>query len=159
MRRFHFRFLAVLLIAAWLFPALSAANSVYKWTDEEGNTHFGDRQPTGRNAESVSIRTGKSGNGSASSSAQQQLKELEERQAEEDAGEEQSAQEQARQQQRQRNCETARSNLNILQAGGRIQTQGEDGERRYLDEEEIEQKRQQFQEIADDNCGDDSSQS
>lgn len=159
MRRLHSRFLAVLLTAACLFPALSAANSVYKWTDEEGNTHFGDRQPTGRSAESVSIRTGKSQNGSSSRSAQQQVEDFEERQAEEDAGEEQSAEEQARQQQRQRNCETARSNLNILEAGGRIQTQGEDGERRYLDEEEIEQKRQQFEEIADDNCDDESSQS
>lgn len=159
MRRYLFRFLTVLLAAACLFPALAAAESVYKWTDDEGNTHFGDRQPVGRQAESVNIRTGQSQNGGSSSSARQQLEQIDERRAQENAEQEQSAAEQARQQQRQRNCETARNNLNILQAGGRIQTRGEDGERRYLSEEEIEQKRQQFQAIADDNCGEQSQES
>ena len=49
--------LTVLMAAA---PGLATSASVYKWTDENGVTHFGDRQPTGQNAEQVNVRSGTS---------------------------------------------------------------------------------------------------
>jgi len=63
--------LTVLMAAA---PGLATSASVYKWTDENGVTHFGDRQPTGRNAEQVNVRSGTSqGAGVQRRSAQEQL--------------------------------------------------------------------------------------
>ena len=140
--------LAVLLVAA---PAISSAASVYKWTDENGVTHFGDRQPSGQQAESVSIRTGKRSE-SNRQSPQQQVKALEEREAEKAERQEESAVEEARRKQREANCETARSNLSILQRNSRIRVE-EEGEQRYLSEEEIAEQRVKFEEIAEENCG------
>src|SRR5690554_3869271 len=49
--------LAAIMAAA---PVFAAGASVYKWTDDSGITHFGDRQPNGASAEIVNVRTGKS---------------------------------------------------------------------------------------------------
>ncbi|MDK8465934.1 DUF4124 domain-containing protein [Marinobacter sp. SS13-12] len=140
--------LAVLLVAA---PTMTSAASVYKWTDENGVTHFGDRQPTGQQSESVSIRTGKP-SASNRQSPQEQVKALEEQEAEQAERQEESAVEEARRKQREANCETARSNLSILQRNSRIRVE-EDGEQRYLSEEEIAEQRTKFEEIAEENCG------
>ena len=140
--------LAVLLVVA---PALSPAASVYKWTDEEGVTHFGDRQPSGRQSESVSVRTGKRSEDSRQS-PQEQVEALENEEAEKAGQQEESAADEARRKQREANCETARSNLDILQRNSRIRIE-EDGEQRYLSEEEIEEQSKKFEGIADENCG------
>lgn len=140
--------LAVLLVAA---PALSPAASVYKWTDEEGVTHFGDREPTGKQSEAVSIRTGKRSE-SNRQSPQQQVEALENQEAEETERQEESSVEEARRKQREANCETAQSNLALIQRNNRIRVE-EEGELRYLSPEEIDEKKQQFEEIADENCG------
>lgn len=140
--------LAVLLVAA---PTISSAASVYKWTDENGVTHFGDRQPTGQKSESVSIRTGKRSE-SNRQSPQEQVKALEDQEAEQAERKEETAAEEARRKQREANCGTARSNLSILQRNSRIRVE-EDGEQRYLSEEEIAEQREKFEEIAEENCG------
>jgi hypothetical protein len=36
------------------------AESVYKWTDKDGVTHYGDRQPQGQESESVDVVSGTS---------------------------------------------------------------------------------------------------
>jgi len=142
--------LTVLMAAA---PGLATSASVYKWTDENGVTHFGDRQPTGLNAEQVNVRSGTSqGAGGQRRSAQEQLGELQEQQAAEQQQREESAVEEARRKQREANCNTARSNLEVINSNARIRVE-ENGETRYLSPEEIEQQRQKFQEIADENCG------
>ncbi|MDX1598590.1 MAG: DUF4124 domain-containing protein [Marinobacter sp.] len=141
--------LAIILAAA---PLAASGASVYKWTDENGVTHFGDRQPTGQQAEQVNVRSGTSSGGQKGQSPQEQLEELEARQADEAEKREESAVEEARRKQREANCETARSNLRILDRNSRIRVE-EDGEQRYLSPEEIDEQRQKFQEIADENCG------
>lgn len=141
--------LAIILAVA---PFAATGASVYKWTDENGVTHFGDRQPTGKQSERVSVRTGKSSGSQQRQSPQEQLEALEAREADEAGKREESAAEEARRKQREANCSTARSNLNILDRNSRIRIE-EDGEQRYLSPEEIEEQRQQFQEIADENCG------
>jgi len=145
--------LTVLMAAA---PGLASSASVYKWTDENGVTHFGDRQPTGRNAEQVNVRSGTSQGtaGAQRRSAQEQLGELQEQQAAEQQKREESAVEEARRKQREANCATARSNLEVINSNARIRVE-ENGETRYLTPEEIEQQRQKFQEIADESCGPD----
>jgi hypothetical protein len=136
-----------------VIPALATAKSVYKWTDENGVTHYGDRQPMGSQAESVSIRTGKgSSSGNNSMSPQQQAQRIDEQQSENQAKKEMTAADEARQKQRAANCETARSNLALIASGSRIKMQ-DNGEERYLTPEEIQEKKAQFREIADLNCG------
>lgn len=145
----------ILALAACMMaiPVLATAQSVYKWTDENGVIHFGDRQPIGKQSESISIRTGKSsGSGSSGSmSPQQRVQQMNEQEAENDQGRKVSAAEEARQKQRAANCRTARNNLSLIRSGSRIKIE-ENGEERFLTPEEIAEKRVQFEEIAELNC-------
>ncbi|MEE2762066.1 MAG: DUF4124 domain-containing protein [Pseudomonadota bacterium] len=138
-----------LLIAS--APGLALAASVYKWTDENGVTHFGDRQPTGKNSEKVNIR---SGNAPSSSrpSPQEQVNQIEEQRASDSISRREAAENEARQKQRQANCETARSNLRIIDSNARIRVE-DNGEQRYLSRNEIAEQRQKFKDIAEDSCG------
>jgi uncharacterized protein DUF4124 len=144
-----------LALVVMAVPVFATAQSVYKWTDEEGVTHFGDRKPVGKASESVSVRTGsasKASGGDSGKSPQQKIDEMEEQEASTQETAEMNAAERARQKQRAANCQTAKSNLTLIQTGSRIKVQ-ENGEERYLTPEEIEQKRQQFEKIAELNCG------
>jgi hypothetical protein len=44
-----------------LILPLLMAGGVYKWTDENGNVHFGDRPSNSKNAESIEVKTQKAG--------------------------------------------------------------------------------------------------
>lgn len=133
-------------------PGLAAGASVYKWTDENGVTHFGDRQPTGSKAEQVDVRSGNRSPTGERQSPQERLNELEQNQQNEAQEREETAAEEARRKQREANCATARSNLDVINSNARIRTEGEDGEPRYLSPEEIEERRQEFEKIAEENC-------
>lgn len=140
--------LAIILI---LVPTMASTASVYKWTDENGVTHFGDRQPTGRKSESVNIKTGSPNSGGQQRSAQEQMQAIDDAREEQSERANLSAAEEAQQKQLKANCETAQSNLTIINSNARIRVE-EKGEQRYLAPEEIEEQRQKFQQIADENC-------
>src|SRR5680860_892961 len=95
-------------------PAMVNAATVYKWTDADGVTHFGDRQPTGAQAEQIRVKSGQPSSANTHSSAQQQLKEMEKRQqaASEESHETDAAV--TRQAQRKTNCDAAQQNLEII---------------------------------------------
>jgi hypothetical protein len=135
-----------------MVPAMANATVVYKWTDADGVTHFGDRQPTGTQAEQISVRSGQSNLVNSNSSAQQQLNELEQRQRA--ASEESRAFDAAatRQAQRKTNCDAAQQNLEIISNNSRIRIT-ENGEQRFLTPDEISQQKQTYEDIVEQNCG------
>jgi hypothetical protein len=145
--------LILLALIALAAPALASAESVYRWKDENGVVHFGDREPTGQSSERVSVKTGKSsGNGGAGrSSAREQVQALEESQAERERREKETAVEKARRKQRDARCQAAEANLQAINSNARIRVT-EDGEQRYLNPEEIAEKKQQFEQIVEENC-------
>ncbi|WP_018405157.1 DUF4124 domain-containing protein [Marinobacter gelidimuriae] len=135
-----------------MVPAMANATAVYKWTDADGVTHFGDRQPTGTQAEQISVRSGQSNFVNSNSSAQQQVNELEQRQ--QAASEESRAFDAAatRQAQRKTNCAVAQQNLEIISNNARIRiTEG--GEQRFLTPDEVSQQKQTYEDIVEQNCG------
>ncbi|PAV25174.1 DUF4124 domain-containing protein [Tamilnaduibacter salinus] len=138
-----------------MFSGHAAAESVYKWTDEDGVTHFGDRQPSGQQSESVDVKTGTSQSPGNRTSATEQVEALNEEKAREQEQQKQSRAEEARRKQQQKNCEIARENLNTLNTYSRIRVQGEDGEQRYLTPEEIEERKAKFQAVVEDSCNPD----
>jgi len=144
-----------LAICIMALPVFATAQSVYKWTDKDGVTHFGDRAPTGEQSESVSIRTGRADKDSSGSSMspQQKVEQMAEQAAQKQQSAKTSAEEKAREKQRAANCKTAKSNLALIQTGSRIKVQ-ENGEERFLTPEEIQEKREQFETIAETNCDD-----
>ncbi|MBW7473111.1 DUF4124 domain-containing protein [Marinobacter sp. M216] len=134
-------------------PGISMSASVYKWTDENGVTHFGDRQPNGKQSEKVNVRSGTTAkSASKKQSPQERLSEVQKDQENDAVTRREAAENEARSKQRAANCETARSNLEIIDSNARIRVQ-DNGEQRYLSPEEIADQRQKFQEIADENCG------
>ncbi len=133
-------------------PLTVSAAGVYKWTDQNGVVHFGDRQPVGQKSESIDIHTGTPKAGAeARKSPIERVKAMNEQKAHTAEEQKVNAVKEAQQKQREANCKTAKDNLGILATNGRIRVQ-ENGEWRYLTQEEIDQKRQQFQTIADENC-------
>lgn len=75
-----------LLIPLFLILAFPVSGQVYKWTDENGVTHFGNQPPPGQKEE-VRIRASQPGSMSAESTAEsdiiRQTQELKRRKAEE----------------------------------------------------------------------------
>lgn len=145
-----------LLIAS--APGLALAASVYKWTDENGVTHFGDRQPTGKQSEKLNVRSGAASQpGSERKSPQEQLKELQQRQDDQAVSQRSRAVQEAQAKQREANCATARANLDAIDSNARIRVE-ENGEQRYLSPEEIAEQRAKARQIAQENCGSQSAQ-
>ncbi|WP_165857626.1 DUF4124 domain-containing protein [Marinobacter sp. JSM 1782161] len=128
------------------------AESVYKWTDDEGVTHFGDRQPTGKTSETVDVRSGTS-RSSDQASPQEQVQAMDEAREEQAEKDKLTRQEEAIAKQRQKNCEIAKANLNTLNSHARIKVR-EGGEERFLTPEEIQTKRAEFEKIANEDCQD-----
>ncbi len=146
------RKILMLALLMALVPGIAHSGSVYKWTDENGVTHFGDRQPTGKKAEQVSVRSGNSAGSGSKSSPQEQVRAMEEETEKRELTERERAEMEAIRKQREANCATAEANLKIIDSTARIQVE-ENGERRYLSPEEIAEQRMKFEKIAEENCG------
>ncbi|GGY79635.1 DUF4124 domain-containing protein [Marinobacter zhanjiangensis] len=144
--------LILLALIAMTAPALASAQSVYRWQDENGVVHFGDREPVGQSSERVSVKTGKSSGDADRPSAQEQVQALDESQAERERREKETAVEEARRKQREARCQAAQANLQAINSNARIRVT-EDGEQRYLSPEEIAEKKQQFENIVEESCG------
>lgn len=144
--------LLLLALLALTVPTLASADSVYRWTDENGVVHFGDREPSGRSSERVSVKSGKTSGDGERQSPQEQVEALEKNQAERERNENETAVDEARRKQREARCQTAQANLQAINSNARIRVT-EDGEQRYLDPEEINAKKQEFEKIADESCG------
>ncbi|HEA52328.1 hypothetical protein LCGC14_0675600 [marine sediment metagenome] len=146
------RNILMLILLMTVAPGVAMSASVYKWTDENGITHFGDRKPVGANSEKVNVRSGKSsGAGASRPSPQKRLGELEEQQQTEALKQKETAVAAAQRKQQNANCKAARSNLKIIDNNARIRIE-ENGELRYLSTEEIEGQRTKLEEIAAENC-------
>lgn len=143
----------ILTLLMAVVPGIAVSASVYKWTDKEGVTHFGDRQPVGTSSETVHVRSGtSSGTDSGRPSPQQRLSEFQDKQQAEADKKQETAVDKARRKQREANCENARSNLKVIDSNARIRIE-EEGEMRYLSPEEIAEQQTKLEEIASENCG------
>ncbi len=129
------------------------ASSVYKWTDENGVTHFGDRQPAGKKSETVDVRSGtiESPGAADRSTPQERVDALDKAAAEQTEKKEMTRQEEALVKQRQKNCEVAQDNLKTINTHARIKVT-EEGKQRYLTPEEIENKKEEFRKIVQRDC-------
>jgi len=142
----------MLTLLMTIAPGMAMGASVYKWTDENGVTHFGDRQPVGASSETVNVRSGTSSGADASRpSPQKRLGELQEQQQKEADREKETSAEKARRKQREANCATAQTNLEIISTTARIRVE-ENGEQRYLTPEEIDEQKKKYEEIVAQDC-------
>jgi hypothetical protein len=132
--------MAVTLVAP--AQAQTQADKIYRWIDDEGVTHYTAHPPRGRNSTQIRSRTGHSEPvnygtpGAGDQAAGPTTPQVE-------------AVESARDQER---CAAARQNLETLQSMARIRVMGEDGEYRYLDDEERQQRALDSQRVVDETC-------
>jgi hypothetical protein len=112
------------------------ADEIYRWTDENGKVHFGDR-PRGTEAEAVGSTGAPSSTPDADTEAtlDRQGRYLESLRREREQKEEQAAQAAEERRRRARNCKAARSRLETYRRASGVYRYNNKGEREYYDKE------------------------
>lgn len=137
---------ALLWVACGLIEPATA--QVYKWVDEKGVTHYGERPPQGQKARPVdtALPTGPRTSPAKPESSQDWQKENIEFQKRRIEREQQTEREQTEVKEKQRRCILARDDLRQMESVERLYDLNDKGERVYLDDAarkaEIERARQ-----------------
>ena len=127
----------LVLVPVLVLAHTTAAAEVYKWTDTDGNVHYGDRPPaTGVDPHSIPLRPAPA---KEADHAQRRLKQrrlLEAFEAESAEREQAEVEAAAARRERARNCEYARRDLARFERASIIYTVDENGARIYLSDQE-----------------------
>ena len=149
------RLLLGLSVIALALCGGAVASEIYKWTDAEGNVHYRDR-PTGAPSE---VRLGISYSRTDKGVVQQQQEARMETQAarqeqRNSAGEADrvAAAEATAAADRQKQCDSYRASLERYAQSRRLYREGADGERTYLDADEMTQARKRLEDHIAENC-------
>lgn len=135
----RYQAIAAALILIMAAAGTAAAGDIYKWTDEEGNVHFGDR-PLGEDPERLAIRSKPTDPARIQAAAQARAS------AAAKAAEEAAAaapqgptpeELRAEADERKQKCSTYRAQLQKYVTSRRLYREDESGERVYLDENEM----------------------
>lgn len=149
-------FTATLVTGALLYAAPATAGEIYKYTDADGNVHYGDR-PTGNPTEErlaiVSRSTDPAAVQARIEARQARDATRDERRAarEEEAQAETEARSAAAD--RAAKCQENRSRLQTYTESRRLYREDENGERVYLDDDGREEAMQQVRDRIDEYCG------
>lgn len=130
------------------------AGKVYKWTDSEGNIHYGERPP-GTQAKEVDIHKAPPSSRNAppaESSLQETTKLLETLRKERQQKAEKKATAEKEHKAREANCSYSKRRLTGYQIGGRIYEIDDQGERSYLSDSDIQQRLEATQKEVDKWC-------
>ena len=113
--------------------------AMFKWTDANGNVQYGAFPPAGVEAERIK-GSPQPRSQPQSTTPQQRLKDLEQRQKEEGEQAAEAAANQQREEAKKKNCEIAKKNLANLQRGGHRRVRLPDGTVTYLEDEDRQQR-------------------
>jgi len=122
------------IILALTTTAVGAA--MYKWTDADGSTQYGQYPPAGVQAEHIKAAPQPASPAQVGASPQQRLKELEQQQQKQTEKEAEAATAKQEAETKRKNCEIAKKNLAGLQVGGHRLTRLPDGSYTRLSEEQ-----------------------
>ena len=155
--------LRVLVCAVSLAFAAGAAAQAYRWVDKDGKVRYGDTPPPGANARALNAPAGTAAPAAAPEAAAkgakkgpltpaEQEKEYRKRQAEAQKAAAKSEQEQRNAQARIDNCNRAQTALRTLESGQRVMITDKQGERYYLNDEEIAKQRAVAEQQVSESC-------
>jgi len=153
-----------LVIATASMLALIAANGVfasdiYKWTDEDGNVHYGDRpdgQPAGAQPVRVAIVSHPTDPARVSAAVEARSKSRAAKKEEEAAAAAAGPSKeelQAEAAEREQKCNTYKAQMQQLVTSRRLYREDENGERIYLDENETIAARERVENQITEFCG------
>lgn len=134
--------LSVILLAGLTSVPATAAKDYYKWTDDEGVTHYSARRPHDKDAEVIRVSTGERVSVPASSSSAASG-------ANSGSTQTSSTAENMKDPER---CEAARENLDVLRNNAKVRMRDENGDIHYLSEDEKAEKSREFQQAIDEAC-------
>ncbi len=132
------------------------AEEIYKWTDEDGNVHYGDRPSGDPGEEVLQMSYNRTSQRSVSNRVQSYRDSAAARsKAREDAAaaEASAAEERALAEENLKKCQDTRAKLKSMVEARRVYREDENGERVYLDDEQRNAARQRAEEMIDEYCG------
>ena len=135
----------------------SSKSGIYRWTDQDGKVHFGEKPPRDqsqiRELKEVKTRNTASSDQAAALEARQQRIEAQRNPGNASTSEAYDPEQKAKIDEINReNCKTAKANVSRLQNGGRISMTNESGERYFLTDEQISQELKKNQTYQSENC-------
>lgn len=147
--------ITLLVVGLFCLSPLSFAGKIYKWSDSEGNIHYGELPPN-RQAEQLKVPTGPAHTpapAAKSGSTQDSTKKLldaydKERKDKEEAAAKTAAEKELRE----KNCSSAKRRIAGLKIGGRQYEMTDQGERHYLNESDVQNRLEEAQKFADKWC-------
>jgi hypothetical protein len=142
-----------LLALALVLAASQAGAAMYKWTDSQGRTQYGQFPPTGIQAERITAAgTRHRVDPQENLSPQQRLEQLEEQKKQQEEQEAEAEAVRQRLARRENNCQLARKNLAVLQEVGHHRVRLPDGTVTYLTDEQKQQRIADTKRQIEDNC-------
>ena len=117
------------------------AGKIYKWTDAEGNVHYGSEKPADADAEKMKVNTEKTGveSGAALDDLKQQVDDQAEKIKEEGIPEQPPVPSLPMKEVKKR-CQAAKQDLATIQSRGQLRERDANGEIRYVSEKEKQQR-------------------
>ena len=125
-------------VVVFMFSCIAHAE-IYKWVDEHGNTHYGDK-PSSADAEQVPISKPASGNPNQASRAEKQRRLLKLYEEERTEKKQQQAQQEKDKLLQQQNCAKAKKNLAAINRASFLYKKSEDPKNPYVYSDEERQK-------------------
>lgn len=130
-----------LLLLGLLVLSAPATAEFYKWTDKDGNVHYGEKPPENTELQNIDTSTVNTMSAEESSRAARELNAtMEDRRAYQQRQEQAKAKEARQKQQMQKRCKYMRNDLANLNRQMRIFHTNDQGERIYLDDEQRQKK-------------------
>jgi hypothetical protein len=136
--------LLAILLSVGANLAFAADDVLYKWTDADGNTKFGDRPPKGVPFERIKIRKSKSDTATTPITEKVNAPKQEDSEVQNSISKVQQQMAEA--------CKVAKANLKTLNTARKIRISTDDGGSRLLTDEEREAKKKETQEQIDTYC-------
>ena len=143
--------LLMLLVVLFYASAVTAGDKIYKWTDDEGNVHFGSKPPAAAEAEKVTVKTHDPGD-AASKDLERIKKENEKAQKARKEKAAEQAKQAADEATKRERCARARTQLANLQSATRVYDTDDAGNRVHIDQEKREEAMKKVQEVIDKSC-------
>lgn len=145
------RAVAIAVMAA--LPFVATAQTLYKWVDEKGVTHYSEKPPEKGSATRVEVRTAEGGKAAPAEDWKEKERQFRERRVQREQQEREEAAKKERDEQGlARRCRDAQRHLDGLKNARRVYELDAKGERVYLEDNERPARIEKWQREADATC-------
>lgn len=143
-----------LLVIVLLVTGSVTQAEIYRWVDEKGQVHYGDRPQQKQNSQQIKIKPKPASNSSGAprNLQQEQQKFLRSLEAERQEREEQRARQAKQDEEKQKKCHKARDDLRLYSETNILYELDKNGQRRTLNDQEYKNVLAETQKLIDKYC-------